>query len=155
MFCPKCKYEYRAGVKECHDCQVSLVAELIEETEAEPQPVFVEYKEMLFTMYPEEVALMKSDLDKYRIDYRFDIEAETQKATLMVRTDQYREAARILDESAQTAVKDEPRIEGDSPLINEPQSFLKEHRSELIVVGIMLSPIIYILVVKIIGMLFK
>jgi len=36
MFCPLCASEYRAGYSECPECQVELVAELPEESAADP-----------------------------------------------------------------------------------------------------------------------
>jgi len=35
-FCPKCKYEYREGIKRCPDCDLPLRAHLREESEPEP-----------------------------------------------------------------------------------------------------------------------
>lgn len=37
-FCPECRYEYRAGIRRCPDCDAELVAELPKRTpETEPE----------------------------------------------------------------------------------------------------------------------
>jgi hypothetical protein len=38
-FCPKCKYEYREGIRECPDCDLPLVLHLHEDAE-EKEPVY-------------------------------------------------------------------------------------------------------------------
>ncbi len=67
MFCPACGYEYLAGVAVCADCGVPLVAAL----PAAPPPVPVAYEEVLATLNPGEIALVKSLLEEAGIDYRF------------------------------------------------------------------------------------
>ncbi len=67
MFCPACGYEYLAGVAVCADCGVPLVAAL----PAVPPPVPVAYEEVLATLNPGEIALVKSLLEEAGIDIRF------------------------------------------------------------------------------------
>lgn len=40
-FCPKCRYEYREGIKICPDCEVKLVAELPKPSLTESELVVV------------------------------------------------------------------------------------------------------------------
>ena len=37
-FCPKCRYEYVPGIKECPDCAIKLVEKLHEKEREEPEP---------------------------------------------------------------------------------------------------------------------
>ena len=64
MFCPECRSEYVAGVSVCEECGAPLVAEL----PAVPPPEYVAYEEILSTLNPGEIALMKSLLEEAGID---------------------------------------------------------------------------------------
>lgn len=68
MFCPKCRAEYIAGIKECPDCKVKLVRRLPDPEVLAKEPVFVE---ILRTSNPGDMALMKSLLDAENIAYYF------------------------------------------------------------------------------------
>jgi predicted amidophosphoribosyltransferase len=35
-FCPQCRYEYRAGLRQCPDCGAELVDELLPEEQSPP-----------------------------------------------------------------------------------------------------------------------
>jgi hypothetical protein len=98
MFCPKCRAEYREGFKVCSDCNVDLVDTL----PPEPEPEFIDYKEVLATYNPADVAFLKSLLESERIQYFFKGEnfmymrPLADPARLMVRTDQVDEAVELL-----------------------------------------------------------
>ena len=98
MFCPKCRTEYREGFTVCADCTVDLVDEL----PPEPQPVFVDYKEVLATYNPADVAFLKSLLESEGIQYFFKgenfmyVRPLADPVRLMVRTDQVDEALELL-----------------------------------------------------------
>lgn len=49
MFCPKCKDEFVAGIKDCPDCAVPLVEGLPPETGRVYDPVYVELVTVLET----------------------------------------------------------------------------------------------------------
>jgi hypothetical protein len=65
MFCPECRYEYRRGFTECPDCNVALVHELPTKTKTEP----VDFKEVLSTYNPSDIAIIKSVFDAEAITY--------------------------------------------------------------------------------------
>ncbi|GAW91003.1 DUF2007 domain-containing protein [Calderihabitans maritimus] len=65
MFCPKCKYEYVEGVKECPDCQVALVEELPPEPELE----YVDLVTVLKSENPAVIMIAKSILEGAGIRY--------------------------------------------------------------------------------------
>ena len=69
MFCPKCRYEYREGFKECSKCKTFLVDELPPAPKQETE--FVEYEEMLATFNQGDIAFIKSLLNSYGIKYFF------------------------------------------------------------------------------------
>ena len=98
MFCPDCRTEYREGFTVCADCNVNLVEVLL----PEPEPEFIDYKEVLYTYNPADVAFLKSLLESEGIQYFFKGEnfmymrplADPER--LMVRTDQVDEAVALL-----------------------------------------------------------
>jgi hypothetical protein len=67
MFCPECGYEYRRGFTECPDCNVALVHEL----PPKPKPEPVDFKEVLSTYNPSDIAIIKSVFDAEAITYFF------------------------------------------------------------------------------------
>jgi len=103
MFCPNCKTEYRDGYKVCADCSVPLVEELPPEPR-EPKPEFVDFKEILATYNPADVAFIKSLLEGEGIDYFFKgehflaIRPLADPGRLMVRVDQVDKALDLLKE---------------------------------------------------------
>ncbi len=68
MFCPKCGSEYRLGFTRCSDCDVDLVDQL---PSPPPEEQYIEYKAVLETYNPGDVALIKSVLDAEEITYYF------------------------------------------------------------------------------------
>jgi hypothetical protein len=98
MFCPKCRTEYRRGFTVCADCSVKLVDEL----SPEPEPEFVDFKEVLATYNPADVAFLKSFLDSEGIHYFFKgenfmyVRPLADPVRLMVRTDQADQAIELL-----------------------------------------------------------
>jgi len=110
MFCPICESEYVAGVIVCEECGTPLVAEL----PAAPPREYVAYEEILSTLNPGEIALMKSLLEEAGIDFRFLTEVAgpplALPARLLVPKDRVREAKELLDHfiaEAQAAAGDE------------------------------------------------
>ncbi len=101
MFCPICKAEFRRGFTKCSDCNLQLVAKLPAEP-PEPETEFVDYKEILETFNPMDIALIKSLLDLENITYFFQGEHFLHMrplaipARLMVKTDQVETAHEIL-----------------------------------------------------------
>ena len=49
-FCPKCRFEYKEGVKECPDCGAALVGELSEQNPS-AAPNFVPLKNLPSRLY--------------------------------------------------------------------------------------------------------
>lgn len=98
MFCPICESEYVDGVIVCEECGAPLVAEL----PAVPPPEYVAYVEILSTLNPGEIALMKSLLEEAGIDFRFLAEGAGPSlalpARLLVPKDRVGEAKEILDD---------------------------------------------------------
>jgi hypothetical protein len=98
MFCPECRAEYREGFKVCADCNVNLVDELPPERE----PEFFDFKEVLATYNPADVAFLKSLLESEGIQYFFKgenfmyVRPLADPVRLMVRTDQADEAIELL-----------------------------------------------------------
>lgn len=98
MFCPECKSEFIVGIKTCPDCKVDLVQEL----PAEPKPEFVDYKEVLATYNPADIAFLKSILDAEKISYFFKgehfmyVRPLADPVRLMVRTDQVEKVIPLL-----------------------------------------------------------
>lgn len=98
MFCPRCRAEYRPGFTRCADCGVELVDRL----PPDPEPVYVDYVEILGTYNPGDIALIKSILDAEGITYYFHGEHFTyvrplaDPARLMVRRDEAPEALEVL-----------------------------------------------------------
>ena len=98
MFCPKCRAEYREGFYTCADCNVDLVNEL----PPEPEPEYVEYKEVMATYNPADIAFLKSLLDAESITYFFHGEHFTyvrpfaDPARLMVKKDEVELARELL-----------------------------------------------------------
>jgi hypothetical protein len=98
MFCPHCRAEYRDGFHVCSDCGVDLVDAL----PPEPEPEFVNLKEVLATYNPADVAFLKSLLESEGIQYFFKGEhflymrPSADPVRLMVREDQVEEALELL-----------------------------------------------------------
>jgi hypothetical protein len=98
MFCPKCRTEYREGFAVCADCNVNLVDALA----PEPEPEFVDYKEVLATYNPADVAFLKSLLESEGIQFFFKgenfmyVRPLADPVRLMIRTDQADEAVELL-----------------------------------------------------------
>jgi len=98
MFCPECKSEFIEGIKTCPDCKVDLVQAL----PAEPKPEFVDYKEVLATYNPADIAFLKSILDAEKISYFFKgehfmyVRPLADPVRLMVRTDQVEKVIPLL-----------------------------------------------------------
>ncbi len=68
MFCPKCKAEYKEGVKACGQCEVSLVAVLPVGPAPEPQKD-LDFVSVVRTFNPQDIALIRSILDDSGIEY--------------------------------------------------------------------------------------
>jgi len=98
MFCPICETEYIAGVTVCEECGATLVAEL----PTAPPPEYVAYEEILSTLNPGEIAMIKSLLEEAGIDYRFLTEVAgpplAMPARLLVPKDRVVEAKEMLDD---------------------------------------------------------
>jgi len=116
MFCPICESEYIAGVSVCEECGTPLVAEL----PAAPPREYVAYEEILSTLNPGEIALMKSLLEEAGIDFRFLTEIAgpplALPARLLVPKDRVREAKALLEhfiEEAQEAAGEEGEREDE------------------------------------------
>ena len=98
MFCPECRAEYREGFTVCADCNVNLVVGLA----PEPEPIFIDYKEVLATYNPADVAFLKSLLESEGIQYFFKgenfmyVRPLADPVRLMIRTDQADEAVELL-----------------------------------------------------------
>ncbi|HPZ43148.1 MAG TPA: DUF2007 domain-containing protein [Bacillota bacterium] len=75
MFCPKCRYEYVAGIKECPKCREALVEELNQDLEpaqiSEPQlkPGYSKPVTVFATADAGLLAVVKSILDGAGIKY--------------------------------------------------------------------------------------
>jgi len=101
MFCPTCRVEYLRGFNKCSDCGVELVATLPPEP-PESVPEFVDYKEVLITFNPADIAFIKSILGAEKIIYFFQgenflrIQPLALPARLMVKTDQVEKTVEIL-----------------------------------------------------------
>lgn len=64
-FCPRCRYEYHAGLRQCPDCGVELVEQLSPEEELPPSGSLVTVyvaKDMT------EASLIKSFLEEFQIE---------------------------------------------------------------------------------------
>ena len=104
MFCPICKAEYRQGFTRCNDCDVDLVETLPPEpSESTPEFVdYAEYKEVLTTFNPMDIAFIKSILDAEGITYFvqgehfLNVRPLALPARLMVKIDQEEQAVEIL-----------------------------------------------------------
>ena len=102
MFCPKCGKEYGKDIYICAKCRMSLVPELTPDATNESQEL-AEFEEILFTLSPGDMALIKSVLDSGGIVYRFRGEffssehRYVQPVRLMVRTDNADEVKEILE----------------------------------------------------------
>ena len=95
MFCPQCRTECREGFDTCTDCGVSLVSDL----PPEPAPEYLEFEEILISLNPSDVAIIKSLLDTEGITYYFRGESSysfAPPARLMVQKDRADEAREIL-----------------------------------------------------------
>ncbi len=96
MFCPQCRTEYREGFDTCTDCGVALVSELPPEL----PPEYLEFEEILISLNPGDVAMIKSLLESEGITYYFRGESSYPFAPptrLMVQKDRADEAREILD----------------------------------------------------------
>ncbi|MGD1047937.1 MAG: DUF2007 domain-containing protein [Candidatus Krumholzibacteriaceae bacterium] len=65
MFCPKCKSEYKEGVRQCYDCGVPLVDVI----PPEPKVRDLEYVSILETFNWGDIAMIESVLEGSGIDY--------------------------------------------------------------------------------------
>lgn len=68
MICPKCNAEYRFGITECIDCQISLVDSISKENESQDHDA-VDYRLVISTSNLGDIAVIKSLLDAERIPY--------------------------------------------------------------------------------------
>jgi hypothetical protein len=98
MFCPECKSEFIEGIVKCPECHVKL----IEKLPPEPEPEFADYKEILATYNPADIAFLKSMLDSEGISYFFKgehfmyVRPLADPVRLMVRTDCVAQALELL-----------------------------------------------------------
>ena len=98
MFCPECKSEFIKGITICPECKVKLIDEL----PPEPEPEFVDYKEILATYNPADIMFLKSLFDSEGIHYFFKgehfmyVRPLADPARPMVRTDQVEMALELL-----------------------------------------------------------
>ncbi len=98
MFCPNCRAEYREGFTVCADCNIDLVDALPKEK----KPEFIDFKEVLTTYNPGDVAFIKSLLESEGIQYFFKgesfmyVQPLADPVRLMIRTDQVEEAVELL-----------------------------------------------------------
>jgi len=98
MFCPECKSEFIEGIATCPECDVQLVDEL----PPEPEPEFVDYREVLGTYNPADIAFLKSILDSEGIAYFFKGEhfmymrPLADPVRLMVRMDHFEQTIELL-----------------------------------------------------------
>mgnify|MGYP001455828527 CR=1 FL=1 len=98
MFCPQCRSEFIEGIFRCPECRVQLVKRLPEVS----RPAFVDYKEVLSTFNPADIAFLKSLLDSEGIQYFFKgeqfmyIRPFADPARLMIRVDQAQEAMELI-----------------------------------------------------------
>lgn len=71
MFCPKCRAEYKEGVKECGQCEVSLVAVLPEKAKQAPrgEQRDLDFVSVVRTFNPQDIAIIRSILDDSGIEY--------------------------------------------------------------------------------------
>ena len=68
MFCPKCRAEYKEGVKECGQCEASLVAVLPEKPERAEQKD-IDFVSVVRTFLPADIAIIESILADTDIEY--------------------------------------------------------------------------------------
>ncbi len=100
MFSPECKSEFIEGITKCPVCDIKLIDEL----PPEPEPEFVDYKEILATYNPAAVAFLKSLLDSEEISYFLKgehfmyVRPLTDPVRFMVRTDQVAQAIDLLQD---------------------------------------------------------
>ena len=100
MFCPECKSEFIEGITKCPVCDIKLIEELPPESE----PEFIDYKEILATFNPADVAFLKSLLDSEGITYFFKgehfmyVRPLADPVRLMVKTDQVAQAIDLLQD---------------------------------------------------------
>jgi hypothetical protein len=100
MFCPECKGEFIEGIRKCPVCNIKLIDELPPEPELE----FVDYKEILATYNPADVAFLKSLLDSEDISYFFKgehfmyVRPLADPVRLMVKTDHVAQAMDVLED---------------------------------------------------------
>ncbi len=100
MFCPRCRSEYREGIRECSDCK----APLVRACPPEPKPEYVELVEIYSTFNPADIAFIKSILNDAGIKYFFKGENSLslvwpqtrEPAKLMVKKEQVGEALELL-----------------------------------------------------------
>jgi hypothetical protein len=71
MFCPKCRAEYKEGVKECGRCEMSLVAVLPEKAKRAPrgEQRDLDFVSVVRTFNPQDIALIRSILEDSGIEY--------------------------------------------------------------------------------------
>jgi hypothetical protein len=72
MFCPKCRSEYKEGVKVCAECEVPLVATLPEKPKRrvpKDRDKDLEFVSVVRTFIPQDIAIIKSLLADSGIEY--------------------------------------------------------------------------------------
>jgi hypothetical protein len=70
MFCPKCRAEYREGVKKCGECDVSLVEVLPEKPKPIQEPLKdIEFVSVVRSFNPQDIAIIESILADSDIEY--------------------------------------------------------------------------------------
>ena len=100
MFCPECKSEFIEGITICPECNVKLIEELPPELD----PEFVDYKEVLATYNPADIAFLKSLLDAEGVSYFFKgehfmyVRPLADPVRLMVRSDQVEQVNELLED---------------------------------------------------------
>jgi hypothetical protein len=70
MFCPKCRAEYKEGVKKCGECEVALVAVLPEKPKrAKQEDKDIEFISVVRSFNPQDIAIIESILADSGIEY--------------------------------------------------------------------------------------
>jgi len=70
MFCPKCRAEYKEGVRECAECEVALVETLADIPSPTHEPrKDIEFVSVVRTFIPTDIAIIESILADSGIEY--------------------------------------------------------------------------------------